>query len=48
VQRVPLFHTVLLSVWGLMSLGVPPLHEKQALHIFCGACSLEVMVSPSR
>jgi hypothetical protein len=25
-----------------MSLGVPPLHEKQAPHSLCGACSLEV------
>jgi hypothetical protein len=25
-----------------------PLHEKQAPHDLCGACSLEVMVSPPR
>ena len=33
-----------------MSLGVPlydALHEKQAPHSLCGACSLEVMVSPA-
>jgi hypothetical protein len=26
-----------------MSLGVPPLHEKQAPHRLCGACSLEAL-----
>jgi hypothetical protein len=48
VLPVPLLHTELLSVRVLMSLGVPlhdALHEKQAPHSLCGACSLEVMPS---
>ena len=43
----PITHRTAICM-GTDSLGIPlhdALHEKQALHSFCGACSLEVMPS---